>query len=336
MNLESRITAFVQLGEYLTALSGDALTDLSSKVTQENPWFTRDQVAVALRGVSKLLDMKKLKGWIASYDLNAIHQKTIGVAMAGNIPMVGFHDFLCVLISGHRLKAKLSSKDSVLMRYLSQRLIEIEPAFGDAIQFSERLLEIDAMIATGSDNTARYFEYYFRNIPHIIRKNRSSCAVILGEESDTELNHLGADVFTYYGLGCRSISKIYAPEKYDLTKLFNPWDKYIATIHHHKYFNNYEYQKSILLVNKVPFFDNGFILLKEDAALVSPISVLFFEWYADQEDLRQKIAHQAEKTQCIVSAQKWFAGSEDFGQAQFPAVSDYSDKVDTLTFLAGV
>ncbi len=336
MNLERRIAAFGQLGEYISILSQDELGDLVPKVIRENPWFTRENVAMALQGISKLLNKEALRQWVSSYELGAIKQKTIGVAMAGNIPLVGFHDFLCVLISGHRLKAKLSSQDSVLLTYLADRLKEIEPGFSELILFSDRLHEIDAMIATGSDNTARYFEYYFRNIPHIIRKNRSSCAVILGEESGDELNSLRADIFSYFGLGCRSVSKLYAPEKYDFTKLFHAWGNYSGNLHHNKYFNNYEYQKSILLVNKVPFFDNGFILLKEDTALVSPVSVLYFEFYADQQDLRRKINSHAEKIQCIVSARKWFTGSEDFGAAQFPEVSDYSDKVDTLQFLLGV
>ena len=256
--------------------------------------------------------------------------------MAGNIPMVGFHDFLSVLISGHRLKAKLSTQDSVLLTDLAHRLMEIEPEMRDYIQFSDRLHEVAAVIATGSDNTARYFEYYFRDIPHLIRKNRASCAVILGEESQEELKALGTDIFSYFGLGCRNVSKLYVPAKYEFTKLFQAWDQSGKILHHSGYFNNYEYQKSILLVNRTDFFDNGFILLKEEEALVSPIAVLYFEYFTDQDALLDKIKKNEAKIQCTVSARHGFKGSEVFGQSQFPEVSDYPDKVDTLKFLSGV
>jgi hypothetical protein len=246
---------------------------------------------------------------------------------------VGFHDFLSVLISGRKLKAKLSSQDSVLLAHLADRLIEIEPAFKGQIQWDERLHHIDALIATGSDNTARYFEYYFRNIPHIIRKNRSSCAVLKGSETIAGLHALGVDVFSYFGLGCRNVSKLYVPSGYDFIELLQTWEVSPKNIDHHKYANNYDYQKALLLVNKIPFFDNGCVLLREETALVSPVSVLYFEYYSDLHDLHQKIEVHREKIQCIVSEDGWFKNSEVFGHAQFPDVRDYADQIDTLKFL---
>lgn len=333
MNLEYRITAFCRLGDQLDILSDREFHTLFQKVLSENSWFTAENVKLALSGIRKFLNREVLTQWVNAYRPEPHPEKTIGVAMAGNIPLAGFHDFLCVLISGHRIKIKLSSQDSVLLAGLAERLIEIEPNLSNSIQFSDRLLDVDAVIATGSDNTARYFDYYFRNIPHIIRKNRTSCALLRGDETSGELRALGLDIFSYFGLGCRNVSKVLVPENYDFMKLFEAWEHYEKIRHHAKYFNNYEYQKSILLVNKDPFFDSGFILLKEDADLVSPVSVLYFEYYSDPEDLRKKMVGHAARIQCLVSARQWFDGSEALGMAQFPSVSDYPDKVDTLKFL---
>ncbi len=241
--------------------------------------------------------------------------------------------FCALLISGNRLKAKLSSHDSFLLTYLYHLLVKIEPGFLGLVQFAEHLDNLDAVIAAGSDNTARYFEYYFRTTPRIIRRNRSSCAIVSGDETPDELSSLGNDVFSYFGLGCRNVSKLYVPIGYDLTKLFQTWERFSTALHHQKYANNYDYQKSILRVNRIPFFDNGFILLQEDTALVSPVSVLYFEYYEDPADLQKKMERHLDKFQCLVSARRWFTGSEAFGQAQFPEVTDYADKVDTLKFL---
>jgi hypothetical protein len=254
--------------------------------------------------------------------------------MAGNIPAVGFHDYLSVLISGHRLKAKLSSQDSFLINYLHQRLITIEPRFQDRVEFAEHLDGVDAVIATGSDNTARYFEYYFQTVPQIIRKNRSSCAVLSGDESVENLSDLGTDVFSYFGLGCRNVSKLYVPGDFNFSNLFQAWQTYQPVIRHTKYANNYTYQKSILQINQTPFQDPGFILLKEDPGFVSPISVLYLEYYSDRDDLQQKIKTHQHKIQCIVSAETDKDGVA-FGQAQFPDVADYADQVDTMKFLSG-
>jgi hypothetical protein len=243
--------------------------------------------------------------------------------MAGNIPLVGFHDLLCVLISGHRLSAKLSSQDSVLMRYVVEKLVAIEPRFKDYISFVERMNDADAVIATGSDNTARYFEYYFRNIPHIIRKNRSSCAILRGTETNEQLIALGKDVFSYFGLGCRNVSKLFVPKDYDFKRLLDLWQPYHDVFNHHKYVNNYDYNKSILLVNRTPHLDNGFVLITENKALVSPISVVYYE--VGEPD------PSSDKIQCVVSAEH-----VPFGKTQEPELTDYADRVDTLKFLTAL
>jgi hypothetical protein len=333
MDLKDRIAAFSELGKQLSGLSSEERFFLMDSASQKNSWFTNQSVQLALNGLQTFLNTEKLRQWTGEYKLSRAEPKVIGIAMAGNIPLVGFHDFLSVLIAGHSIKAKLSSQDSVLLPFITDKLLAIEPSFKENIEFAEQLKQVDAVIATGSDNTSRYFEYYFRKIPHIIRKNRSSCAVILGEESEAELTPLGKDVFAYFGLGCRNVSKIFVPHEYDFKTLLDSWEMYSEIINHHKYVNNYDYQKSILLVNGVPFLDNGFLLVTEHAALVSPISVLFYENYKDQDDLHQKINLQKEKIQCIVSAKGWYEHSVPFGGAQYPELWDYADNVDTLKFL---
>jgi len=333
MNLETRINAFSRLGDHIKTLQAAEFNLLIDAIAYQNPWFTTENIRMALQGIAKLLNKDHLTKWTSAYQLNPASSKTVGLAMAGNIPLVGFHDFLSVLIAGHQVRAKLSSVDSILLPHFVNKLISLEPEFGKRIQFEERLNNVDAVIATGSDNTARYFEYYFRNIPHIIRKNRSSCAILNGKENSEQLAKLGQDIFSYFGLGCRNVSKLYLPKGFDLINLFPAWGSFSVIIHHHKYVNNYDYQKSILLVNKIPFYDNGFVLLKEEGAFVSPISVLFYEFYDNLGDLSTKIQSQQGNIQCIVSQQKWFIDSVDFGDAQFPGLSDYADKIDTLTFL---
>ncbi len=335
MTLEKRIKAFHQLGELIRNLSSDEKENLFTKTANENPWFTDQNVEQALKGISKFLDQQVLEKWLSPYSFTGASKK-VGVAMAGNIPMVGFHDLMCVLLSGHQLVAKLSSSDSVLMKFVRDSLIAIDPSFAEKILFEERLNGVDAVIATGSDNTSRYFEYYFRNIPHIIRKNRSSCGVILGEESPEEFLLLGKDIFSYFGLGCRNVSKIFVPENFDFPVMLKSLEPFQPIVNHHKYANNYDYQKSILLINQNHFYDNGFLLLTENENLVSPISTVYYQYYKDQSDLNQKLQLKEEKIQCIVSARGWFKHSIPFGEAQLPAVNDYADGVDTMAFLQGI
>lgn len=336
MELKERIHAFASLGQRIRSLSPEMREELIAGAAQSNSWFTRESVELSLKGISKFLTEETLLAWTSDYTLAPASQKKVGIAMAGNIPLVGFHDFLCVLLSGHTLMAKLSSQDKFLPLRLAEWLVDLEPRWQDHIHFQERLNEAEAMIATGSDNTARYFDYYFRNIPHIIRKNRSSCAVIMGEETQDHLEALAKDVFSYFGLGCRNVSKLYLPEEYDLTLLMKAWESQQAIIHHHKYANNYDYQKSIMLVNGTPFLDTGCIMITESEGLVSPISVVYYEYYKDQQNLKSKLRAQEDKLQCIASANGWLEGSVPFGETQFPNVQEYADGVDTLKFLSAL
>lgn len=333
MNLEERVAAFSELGNQLERLQEDDLKAVLEKARERNPWFTDENIQLAIDGVGSFLKGEKLRNWAVKYPINKSGSKKVGVAMAGNIPLVGFHDYLCILMAGHRAQIKLSSQDAELLPFVHAMLSDIEPHFADFVTFEERLHHYDAAIATGSDNTSRYFSYYFKKVPHIIRKNRSSCAILLGGETNKELEELGNDTFHYFGLGCRNVSKLYIPEEYDLIPLLRQWEKFTPVVHHNKYANNYNYQRSIHLTNLKHFYDNGAILLIENDKLVSPISVVFYERYSDQEDLKNRIARHNEKLQCILSAKGWFKGSIEFGKAQKPELEDYADNVDTMKFL---
>ncbi|KAA5540112.1 acyl-CoA reductase [Adhaeribacter rhizoryzae] len=334
MTLPERINAFVSLGEELKNLSPAQKQEIIFRAGNANSWFDANNVTNALNGIIYLLDKENLQDWLFVYDLENITPKKVGVIMAGNIPMVGFHDFLSVLLSGHYLHAKLSSEDNYLMKMLAERLVNIEPRFAERIYFVELLKEADAIIATGSDNTARYFEYYFSKKPHIIRKNRTSLGILTGEETTADFRALAEDIFSYYGLGCRNVSKVLVPESYSFTPFYDAIASFKYILDHNKYQNNYDYNKSILLVNRAEHFDNGFLLLTPSEQLVSPISVLFYQTYASADDLKNQLEAVKDKTQVIVSADGWYPNSIAFGQAQCPAVWDYADGVDTLTFLS--
>ena len=330
----SRLAAFAALGRRLAALADDEITDLAARARNQNAWFDLPNVRTALAGVAHLLAEPALSHWAGRYPAEPPTPRQVGVVMAGNIPLVGFHDLLCVLLSGHALLAKLSKDDTVLMRWIIQELTTIEPAFTERVSVLERLNAADAFIATGSDNTARYFEFYFKSRPHLIRRNRTSLAILTGHETAEEMTLLGADIFQYYGLGCRNVSKLYVPADYDFVPLLDALQPWHTVLNHHKYQNNYDYNKSILLVNAVPHFDNGFLLLTESAALVSPISVVHYGSYAQEIDLLDQLTDVAAQTQAIVSAGGRYAGSVSFGRAQHPGVADYADGIDTMEFLA--
>jgi hypothetical protein len=282
--------------------------------------------------VSRQLHEENLSTWMGKY--KAVNRPmNMGVVMAGNIPLVGFHDALSVLLAGHHLSAKPSSQDRWLIHHLTEKLISLEPRFAEAISIKEQLKQVDAVIATGSDNTSRYFEYYFRDIPHLIRRNRSSISVLNGSEGEQELISLGTDVFSFYGLGCRNVSKLFVPTGYSLKDLLDLWSPYEKVIHHHKYSNNYDYNKSILLVNRTPFLDNGFVLLTPSREIVSPISVLYYEEYANTAALKSRIADSKSKIQCIVGLPIEGLDMIPFGKAQFPELDDYADGIDTMKFL---
>ncbi|MBT1703410.1 acyl-CoA reductase [Chryseosolibacter indicus] len=331
MNSKDRITAFEKLGNYLLAIDKAELEWISSKAVNENSWFANESVSTAIEALSTVLTRRNLEEWLSPYKLQENTTKTIAVVMAGNIPLVGFHDLLSILITGNRILIKPSSKDSVLLKFVINKLLEIEPRFRESISFTEQLKNFDAVIATGSDNSSRYFEYYFSKYPHIIRKNRSSCALLTGFENEQELYDLGKDVFTYFGLGCRNVSKLLVPNEFDFTKLLNAWTPYKNIMHHHKYHNNYDYQKSILLVNRIPFLDSEFVLLQENERLLSPISVVFYEFYDSWEAATAKLKSQSDKIQCIVGNAK--PATVKIGQAQLPQLNDYADQIDTIAFL---
>ena len=334
MTHPDRLAAFVALGHRLAALTPAEINALAARARNQNAWFDEPSVTAAVAGLARLLADEPLRRWAARYPTEPTAPRRVGVVMAGNIPLVGFHDLLCVLLSGHALLAKLSTDDTVGMSWLIRELTGLEPRFANAVQVLPRLNAADAFIATGSDNTARYFEYYFGQRPHLIRRNRTSVAVLTGQETDAELARLGPDIFQYYGLGCRNVSKLFVPAGYDFVPLLDALQTCEGVLHHHKYNNNYDYNKSILLVNRVPHYDTGFLLLTRDPKLVSPISVLYYAEYASEIDLVDQLTDVAAQTQCVVSAGARFAGSLPFGQAQSPGVSEYADGVDTMEFLA--
>jgi hypothetical protein len=332
MTIEKRIDTFCALGKRLQRLPADELSSLIDKIKSENAWFTSASIEMALDGIITMLDEAKLNTWLSNYKLTEQHTpKTVALIMAGNIPLVGFHDLLCVLISGHHAQVKPSSKDSASFHFIVRELTAIEPDMQKKITTSDRLKDFDAVIATGSDNSSRYFDYYFGKYPNIIRRNRTSCAILRGDESEKDFRALAKDVFSYFGLGCRNVSKLYVPTGYNFSPLLDSWEMFNEIRHHHKYTNNYDYQKSIMLVNGVPFLDNGFVMITQSEKTVSPISVLHYEYYTSQQDLENKITSVQDKLQCVVGSP--LPASIPFGQAQFPELWDYADGVDTLKFL---
>jgi hypothetical protein len=331
MLIEERIKAFVQLGEYIKTLPEEKFKSLAESIRIENPWFTEGNLRMTVSGILRFLDEKNLLGWISGYSLPSRSPKVIATILAGNIPAVGFHDLLCVLLNGDTALIKLSSKDTVLLKFLLEKVMEINPGFSSKIRYAEQLKGFDAVIATGSDNTSRYFEYYFGKYPHIIRKNRTSVAILDGTEDDKDLTALGTDVFSYFGLGCRNVSKLFVPSGYDFGPMFRSWEIFQELGYHHKYHNNYHYQKSIFLVSLIPHLDNGFVLLQENERLVSPIAVVYYEYYTNAENLRDKLSSVQDKLQCILGNHS--LATIKFGEAQFPGLTDYADGVDVLKFL---
>jgi hypothetical protein len=333
LDLKGRTQSFLELADRLKNLRVEDKQNLFETAKDLNPWFTSENIQLAFDGLINYLDEQKLSNWLEQYDLNISRPKKVGVVMAGNIPMVGIHDFICVLLSGHHLVAKLSSQDTKLIEFVKDKLIEISPEFEKQISFVDKLKDIDAVIATGSDNTARYFKYYFSKIPHIIRKNRTSVAVLNGNESHEELESLGFDIFSYFGLGCRNISKIYVPNSYKFDSLFPHWEKFSNILDHHKYYNNYQYQQSIMLVNKAKHLDNGFLLMQQNANLVSPIGVVYYEFYDNLAGVIIQIERQKDKIQCLVTKED-LPGKIKFGKAQMPDINDFADNIDTMDFLS--
>jgi hypothetical protein len=350
MDFTKRAKAFIQLGDFLSqyttspyskgdnALSNtyfDGFSSLIERAVESNGWFTKSNVIHAVSAWANCLNENDINSWLSKHNLESNkNPKTIGMIAAGNIPLVGFHDVLSVLISGHKLQLKLSKKDHALMFFLLKLLQIIEPEFKNRIEITEgKLNNYDAVIATGSGNTARYFEYYFGKKPNIIRKNRNSVAIITGNETPNELEAMGEDVFRYYGLGCRNVSKIYIPEGYNLEPVFLGLFGHKDIIDHKKYENNYDYNKAVFMMSQFKLRDNGFIILKEDSSFSSPIGALFYETYTDIENLKEILKQEEANLQCIVASKGLIDQAIPFGKTQEPALWDYADGVDTVAFL---
>lgn len=343
LTFEQRKAAFADLGhhirglvnqQYLKVSKGSPKFDKVVNIAKaENRWFTEEQICYALLQWAKALKKPSLDNWLKAYDIPDEHKESnVGMVMAGNIPLVGFHDFLSVLISGHKAIVKQSSNDKRLLPYLADVLIKIQPEFESKIHFEDHQLKAyDAVIATGSNNTARYFDYYFRNKPHIIRKNRNGVAILTGEETPHEIEYLGEDIFRYFGLGCRNVSKVFVPKNYEFDKFFEGLSKYKSYIHHHKYANNYDYNKAVYLMSEIKFLDNGFIILKNDKSFSSPIGVVNYEYYDEDSDLENIINQQKNNIQCTIG--KHELCNFEFGKAQHPMLNDYADGIDTIKFL---
>ncbi len=351
--LQSEIkSSFVELGNFLRQFSLEKNTkdvsvlqndlfyaDFISLVElsqSHNGWFTPEQVYFSVQSWAKALAETNLNQWLSTYDFSKTTPKKIGLVLAGNIPLVGFHDFLSVLISGHDVLVKTSSNDQHLLKFLAKYLISIQPKLNSKITFVEGKLEgFDAVIATGSNNTARYFEFYFKEKPSIIRKNRNSVAVLNGTESHEDLVRLGEDIFRYFGLGCRNVSKLFVPKDYNFDSFFKAMYEYREVIQYEKYANNYDYNKAVFLMSNFQLLDNEFLTIKEDSSYASPISSVFYEFYENIDEIKNRLTTDAEQIQCVVS-NNLIENSVSFGQTQQPKLWDYADNVDTLAFLSKI
>lgn len=332
MTIGQRIDDFIRLGDWLAEPANRE--PLVRRTEQHNGWFTAENTSYAMDAVQPWLTRDALSKWLTKVPEIMPEPKTVGVVMAGNIPMVGFHDMLCVLASGHRLMAKTSSQDDVILPALGQVLMSINSGWASFLSFQERINGADAVIATGSNNSARYFEYYFRNIPLLLRKGRSSLAVLSGDESDADLNALGNDIFRYFGLGCRNVSRILIPDDYPIDRLIGALLPWASVLEHHKYANAYTYQRALLLVDQQPFTDNGFCIFRESDMPSSPVSVVHYSRYLSEEHLKALLSSVQGSTQCIVAGHSGPAGAIPFGTTQHPSLDDYADGVNTLAFLS--
>ncbi|WP_231424918.1 acyl-CoA reductase [Pedobacter sp. Leaf250] len=328
---EKVINAFKKLGTKLTNPT-DILGNAFYVAESTNAWFTADNIKKSVLSFAEMLHGADVDEWFKTISFTSLPKK-VGLILAGNIPMVGFHDVLCVIATGNIALIKLSSSDDKLIKGVIDELINIEPALADRVEYVERLKDFDAVIATGSNNSSRYFDYYFGKVPNIIRKNRNSVAVLNGTETEEEIKNLGHDIFDYFGLGCRNVSKIYFPKGYDIANFYEGIERFQPIINHFKYNNNYDYNKSIYLVNAAKHFDNGFLLLKEDESLTSPLAVIFYEEYENLDDVEAKLNEKAENIQCIISRSDLKTKTFSFGESQHPKLWDYADNVNTIEFL---
>ena len=350
MDLQQRINAFSKLGEFLSQFSSEnfqkndnvAFNDIFYDGFEHqielaeihNAWFTKENIIYSINTWSKLLNIETLNEWLKKYSFNNTNKQNVAIIMAGNIPLVGFHDFISVLISGHNVLVKQSSNDMQLLPYLAKYLEHVEPEFKGKIEFTEgRLEQFDAVIATGSNNTARYFEYYFKDKPSIIRKNRNSVGILSGNETEQQLKLLSEDIFRYYGLGCRNVSKLFVPKGYNFDAFFESIYHWHPIINKAKYANNYDYNKAVYLMSEFDMLENGFFIIKEDQNYASPIATMFYEYYDSKEQLKIKLESDKESIQCVVS-DNIMASEIAFGETQKPELWNYADEIDIIEFLA--
>jgi hypothetical protein len=314
----------------LTTEQIEKFNQVKSFATSVNPWFTLANIDKALEGLAQMVRPEAVDRWLSNYDFNHANPKRVGLIMAGNIPMVGFHDLIAVWASGHHPVVKLSSQDRLLLQALVELFNEVSTSHPlDVTWLTDRKLDdIDAVIATGSNNSSRYFEYYFGKYPNIIRKNRNSVAVLTGNEDGKELVKLGEDIFSYFGLGCRNVSKLFIHDDFNLDNFFNAIYEYSPVVNHNKYANNYDYYKALWLMNREDLLDNGFLLLRESEAMTSPVGTLFYERFNDEAEVEKRLEMQRDQIQCIVSSK-----NIPFGHSQQPELWDYADGIDTLEFL---
>lgn len=343
MALDLQIQGLAKLGEFIQnyldrgeTLSSEqtALEEVLSTTTAENSWFTKESLTQSLSQWASELNEPVIKKWLSSYK-TASKPSRVGLILAGNIPLVGFHDVICVVLSGHLPLIKLSSKDKRLIPFLLTKWNEFSEG-NIHYELTEKLENFDAIIATGSNNTARYLEYYFKDHPSIIRKNRTSLAVLGENESDEDLKALGKDIFSYFGLGCRNVTYLLLPEGFKLERIFENLLPYSEIINHNGYANNYDYNKAIYLLNQDLFWDNNFVMLRESDELFGPLSVLHFSYYKTMEEAQSFLEKHKEETQCVVSNLEQIKDRIQPGEAQNPALSEYADHVDTMAFLEGL
>lgn len=335
MNLNERISALAKLGEHLQG-QDDFLEAIIHRTEYNNPWFTKENQHLAIQAIaSEFLDKSKLESWAANYPIADEPQlKTVGMVMAGNLPLVGFHDLVCAFVAGYKSKIKLSDKDRFLLPYLLQLLEKYAPGAADYFEIVEQMSGFDAVIATGSNNSARYFEAYFGKYPHIIRKNRNAVAVLDGTETDDDLHLLGKDVFRFFGLGCRNVSKLYLPKGYHFAKLMEALHDFREIANHSKYRNNFDYNLALLMLNQVPYFNNGCIIVAENRDIASRIATLHYEFYENIPTLEAGLTSRTEEIQCIVAKPGLLSlPTIPFGKSQEPGLFDYPDGVDVMEFL---
>lgn len=340
MTFNERLQAWQAFGQLIDRMSQVELDHLARKAELANPWFTAANVTKALDGIKAMLEPEVMSQWLASYETNDTKKsKVVGLVLAGNLPLVGFHDLLCVSLAGHKAMIKPSSQDEVLLKWLISELGHIAPELAGQFKLVERLADFDAVIATGSNNSSRYFEYYFGKVPHIFRKNRRSVALVHGNESVKDLIGLGHDVFTYFGHGCRNVSQLIVPEGYNFPHLLDQWhDPFHELIFHNKYANNYEYNRAVYLINSHKLFDTGYLLVKESDALQAPLGVINYMIYQSENQINDWLHQKAQDIQVVVGDRSYWSAKTTtsiipFGQSQEPMPWDYADGVDTMAFL---